>query len=201
MPARVKAGAAVARSHHYVWHFERLESKIMAPSLAYVRDAMGHGDVPSTLASFLFKRRVYMVTGVRVVAGARMQRERRAKASVGADAEASDPGQAVAAGARASASREQLDTEEFGKASDFVFAYRLNEVHYRGTVTHRPYTGGETSSADAPAAKRESEILIDGFEVLKISDVPFAGNSKDFDRVTVSEHQGMECFLSKDAPL
>ncbi|KAI1172883.1 hypothetical protein F4777DRAFT_590203 [Nemania sp. FL0916] len=193
-----KAEITVTRTHENMWHFDELQSEIMVPSLAYVCDAMRHGDVPATLKSFIFKRRVYMITGIRVAVGARMKRKDLRSTKVGAEAETSGPNQPVAAGAEANISDNKLDEEEFGKASDFVFAYRLNEVRYRGKVTHRPYTKGETASADAPAVEHESEIVIDDFEVLKISDVPLAGNAKDFDQVTIPGYEDVECFVGKD---
>ncbi|KAI3570611.1 hypothetical protein IWW34DRAFT_774795 [Fusarium oxysporum f. sp. albedinis] len=198
VPAYLKASAATKRSHDYVWHFEKLESYTTSPTLDYVTAAMRHGDVPATLKRFSFKRRVYMVTGVRVARGARMRRSDESSTSLQTAGEISAQDQTVTVGTKAKIQEKKLEAEEFDKASDFVFAYRLNEVRYRGTVKHKPYTGGETSSADAPQADTESEVVVDDFEVLKIVDIPVGKVAKDFEGITVPGFEDLECYVGKD---
>jgi len=178
VPAYFKANASMTRSHDYIWHFKTLESYMTSPTLAYVSAAMRHGDVPATLKSFFFKTRVYMVTGVRVAKGALMRRKDQASKSLETAMQTDAPDQSVTAGTKVQAEEKRPDAEDFDKSSDFVFAYRLNEVRYRGVVTHKPYTGGETSSADAPRADTESEVVLDDFEVLKIVDIPAGMDAK-----------------------
>ncbi|KAH7000680.1 hypothetical protein EDB80DRAFT_895847 [Ilyonectria destructans] len=194
LPAYFKASAATQRSHDYVWHFETLESYTTSPTLAYVTAAMRHGDVPATLKGFLFKTRVYMVTGVRVAKGARMRRRDQASTSLEAAGQTSGPDQSVTAGTQVKMEEKKLDAEDFDKSSDFIFAYRLNEVRYRGTVTHKPYAGGETAYADAPRAGTKSEIVLDDFEVLKIVDIPVGKDAKNFEAITVPGFEDLECY-------
>ncbi|KAF9775976.1 hypothetical protein IL306_005884 [Fusarium sp. DS 682] len=198
VPAFLKAKAAMTRSHDYVWHFDKLESYTTSPTRDYVIAAMKHGDVPESLKSFLFKRRVYMVTGVRVARGARMQRNDQSSMNVEIGGEMSNQDQAVALGSEAKLQGKTMESEDFDKSSDFVFAYRLNEVRYRGKVRHKPFRGGETSSADAPRADTESEIVIDDFEVLKIVDVPVSKDMKDLNSITVPGFDDLECYVPKD---
>lgn len=198
LPAYFKTSAATQRSHDYVWHFETLESYTTSPTLAYVTAAMRHGDVPATLKSFLFKTRVYMVTGVRVAKGARMRRRDQASTSLEAAGQTSGPDQSVTAGTQVKMEEKKLDAEDFDKSSDFVFAYRLNEVRYRGTVAHKPYAGGETAYADAPRVDTRSEIVLDDFEVLKIVDIPVGKDAKNFEAITVPGFEDLECYVGKD---
>ena len=55
LPAGFKSDVSRQRSNEYAWHFDKLESKIMTPSLAYVQAAMRHGDVPTSLKNWSFK--------------------------------------------------------------------------------------------------------------------------------------------------
>lgn len=197
IPVQVKSNAAVSRAHDFVWHFDKLESRIISPDINYVEGAMRHGDVEASLRNFHFKRRVYMVTGVRIVSGARMRRENASSTSGGILAQGGPPDQSMEAGVRGQLTATSLDSEAFDKASDFVFAYRLNEVRYRGTVTHKPYTGGEAASADSSQAPEGNAIELADFEVLKMVDIPFSGGAGDFERVDVPDHDEMECFVLK----
>ncbi|KAJ6447115.1 hypothetical protein O9K51_01890 [Purpureocillium lavendulum] len=196
LPARFSSSVAASRSDEYTWHFKSLESRLLSPSLAYVQDAMRHGDVPATLKTWLFKHRVYMVTGVRVVSGARMKRKDQTSMSASLAAEA-PLDESVSAGATGNIASSSVESEGFEKATDFVFAYRLNEISYRGNVKHKPYTGGETESSDKAQGPRPSEIEIDDFEVLKISERPLAGSADDFDRVSIPGFEDVECFVPK----
>jgi hypothetical protein len=199
LPAGFKSDVSRQRSNEYAWHFDKLESKIMTPSLAYVQAAMRHGDVPTSLKNWSFKKRVYMVTGVRAVSGARMKQNNAASTKVEGSVEASPlgDGQGDKVGVKTVVAMSSSDSEAFESASDFVLAYRLNEVRYRSTVTHRPYTQGETSSAETGVAP-QTEISIEDFEVLKISDIPFGGDAKTATRVRVAGYDEIECFVHKD---
>lgn len=199
IPIHIKSNAAVSRIHDFEWYFEKLESRIMSPDIKYVEGAMRHGDVEASLRNFHFKRRVYMVTGVRIVSGARMRRKNTSSTSGETSAQGGPPDQFVTAGGRAQFTANSLDSEAFDKATDFVFAYRLNEVKYRGKVTHKPYTGGEAASADEPQAPKEGEVEVMDFEVLKVSDIPLSGGSAEFERVDVPDYEEMECFVVKQA--
>ncbi|KAL7918432.1 hypothetical protein ACQKWADRAFT_330826 [Trichoderma austrokoningii] len=181
VPAYVKSDASMQQSHDYIWHFDTLESHTTSPTLAYVTEAMRHGDVPATLKGWLFKTRVYIVTG-----------------PFGAEAQTSDLDQAVTVGMKAKVGEKRLDSEDFDKSSDFVFAYRLNEIRYRGTIKHNPYNGSETSSADAPQRQAAMEIELDDFKVLKIVDTPVGKDAKNFEALTVPGFEDLECYVAND---
>ncbi|KAL7898910.1 hypothetical protein HDV64DRAFT_291651 [Trichoderma sp. TUCIM 5745] len=198
VPTYFKADVSIQQSLDYVWHFDALESYTTSPTLAYVTEAMQHGDVPAALKGWLFKTRVYMVTGVRVAKGARMRRKNQLSTDFGTEAQTSEPNQAVTAGMKMKVGEKRLDSEDFDKSSDFVFAYRLNEIRYRGTVKHKPYGGGETSSADGPQRQATREIELDGFEVLKMVDIPMGKDARNFKALAVPGFEDLGCYVPID---
>lgn len=202
VPVQFKASSTTTRSHDLSWHFDKLESQIISPSLDYIKAAMRHGDVEASLKNFQwpFRRRVYMVTGIRVVHGARMKRKDTSSTSNTGRAEGTAPDQSVSAGAKFGVASESLESEEYGKATDFVFAYRLNEVKYRGIITHKPYTKGETESADRPAGQRGPETEINDFEVCGsgLDEIDFQDEEDDFDLVETPGCGDLKSYLPKD---
>ena len=188
----------VDRSTEMAWHFKKLESRTASPSLAYVRAAMKYGDVPETLKTYLFKRRVYMVTGVRAAHGAHMEKRDQDETLVQAriDGDLSSQEIPVAAGARAGAAMIDAETHKFDSASDFVFAYRLNEVHYRGKITHKPFKKGEISAAEGPDSGRR-ELSYEDFDVdqLETEDFDGDGYEESFEEHDVPDHLDLKCLI------
>jgi hypothetical protein len=197
IPAQFRASSASTHAHDLEWRFDKLESRIMSPTLAYLQKTMRHGDVEATLKNWKFKRHVYMVTGVRIVNGARMRRKDTSSTSNTLVAEGGPPDQSVFAGMRGKFAGSSTDSEEFDRATDFVFAYRLNEVSYRGTVTHKPYTKGEVASADKRAEQSGPKVEINDFEVLESIEFDFSDAEDDFERVPVPGYDDVESFLGK----
>jgi hypothetical protein len=197
IPAQLSAAMSAEHLRKREWHFDVLESSIIAPTLEYVKLAMRHGDVPESLSGWKFKHRVYMVTGVRIASGARMVRSGTSSKGVHAAAEGALPDQSASGGASAEVTQKSSDSEEFENATDFVFAYRLNEIRYRGKVTHKPYMGGETASADKKGQQGMDEIVIEDFEVLKVVGEPFAGDAKHFDVAEINGHEDLVCLAGK----
>ncbi|KAH7139509.1 hypothetical protein B0J11DRAFT_45362 [Dendryphion nanum] len=193
-----KQHASRSRTNEMVWFFKKLESRIISPDIKYVEGAMRHGDVEASLKNFRFKRRVYMVTGVRIVSGAHTIKSDISSSDVGISAKCGTSVQPVTAGVTGQFSSNSSSYEGFDKATDFVFAYRLNEIKYRGKLSHKPYTGGEVASTNEPRALEDDWEVTD-FEVLGISDIPFTGKSADFDRFDVPDYENMESFYLKDA--
>jgi hypothetical protein len=197
VPVHFKASSSSNHMHDVEWHFDRLESQIMSPTLAYVQKAMRHGDVEASLQHWKFKRHVYMVTGVRIVSGARMRRKDKTLVDNTLMAQGAAPDQSVSAGTRAKLAASSSESEEFDKATDFVFAYRLSEVSYRGTIKHKPYTKGEVASADKRVVQNEFEVEVTGFEVLELVEFDLSDEEDDFERVPVSGYDELESFVSK----
>ena len=141
LSANAGGGAHLERSNSLVWHFDSLESQQISPPLSYVQDSIKHGEVPQYLnppdrkksrwpfAKKLADRRIFIVTGVTVAHGATMTRKNIRASGAGATASA-DPSSmgTVAAGGEAGMESNHVDSEELGSASNFVFAYSVNEV-------------------------------------------------------------------------
>jgi len=201
VPMQFKATSATTHSHDLQWHFDKLESQIMSPSLAYVQDAMRHGDVELGLKNWKhpFKRHVYMVTGVRIVNGARMVKTDTSSTNNKVVAEGAAPDQLASAGTRAGIATHSSESEGFERATDFVFAYRLNEVRYRGVVTHKPYAEGEVASAEKSAVARAPEVEINDFEVFGagIGEIDFSDEEDDFEPIEVTGWDGLETYVCK----
>lgn len=193
VPVQAKTISKGTRTHDLAWHFDKLESRIVSPSLEYVKDAMRHGDVEESLRTWRWpwKRRVYMVTGVRIVHNARMKLKDTSTTNNQLVAQGAAPDQSVSAGTQGGVATKSMGSEEFDKASDFVFAYRLNRVKYRGVVAHKPYTKGETESVDRPSGPRGPAVEMNDFEVVGsgLEEIDFEDEEDDFDRV---EAEGVE---------
>ncbi|KAL7807191.1 hypothetical protein V8C44DRAFT_191095 [Trichoderma aethiopicum] len=192
------AGSAKDGSSRSSWHVEKLETYKISPSRAYVEQAMRHGDVEASLKKWRWRKRVYMVTGVRVARGARLRRVNEDYLNFGAEVQVVAPAEVATLGLKAMMGRKKFDSERFDKASDFVFSYRLNEIDYGSQISHRPYRGGEMASADEPGVRYEPSAVIHDFEVFGLVDIPFGGNSKKFELVPVPGHDDLQCYASKE---
>lgn len=195
--ASANTTASSSRFNKFSWHFDRLDNHTMTPSLKYVKEAMTHGDVPESLRKWSFTKRVYMVTGIRIASGARMERSSEAKNELSTAATVSPSTGVDQIGAGAGMTSSSTNAESVGSASDFVFAYRLNEVRYWGKITHKPYGGGELSSATGTVKPAKTELYVEDFEVLELSEDSWKGNLEDFDLVAVPSHGDLECYCSK----
>jgi len=82
----------------------------------------------------------------------------------------------------------------FEKTTDFVFAYRLNEVNYRGKITQNSYTKGETSAAgDLPTPKAVREL--DDFDVIGIDEEEVDAEDCGLEGIAIPGFDELECFL------
>ncbi|KAM7217250.1 hypothetical protein V8F06_007307 [Rhypophila decipiens] len=135
----------------------KIRSTIITPSMMYVEESLRHGDIPSSITlkwwNRLRAKQLYMVSGVRVVEGARLVRSEKSE-SGGWEVEGRVSASAAAAAAGGAArprainqpqvplvqvggklARDETNREEmsFQSATDFVFAYRLQEIFWYGT--------------------------------------------------------------------
>ncbi|UKZ50408.1 hypothetical protein TrVGV298_004670 [Trichoderma virens] len=92
----------------------------------------------------------------------------------------SAPDDSITAGIKTKMEEKRLDSEEFDKSSDFVFAYRLNEIRYRRTVTHKPYSWGRD------VVSREA------------INIPFGADTKTFKVIAIPRYEDLECYVGKD---
>jgi hypothetical protein len=156
----------------------------MIPRVPDVQAAIEREDVVAQInrSKFNFKKRLYMITGVRVARGAKMHQKGSesigGNAGVGLDLGAFGvaPVTVGVGGAGQSTSSENYG---FKKSSDFVFAYRVCEIHYGKDVYVKPYNSGETfgtndgGDGDEPSEDEEEKLQKIVVEDIETSD--FAG--------------------------
>lgn len=161
LPISAELGGSGFVSKNATWHFDRIETETMVPRLADVRAAMSREEVTAQInrKKFDFRKRLYMCTGVRVARGARLCK--RASIEVGGRAKVGVDLTALAAvpanvGPEMGLSRSTATGTSFEKASDFVYAYRVCEVHYGKDVYVAPYNKGDTFSGNPEYGDEES---------------------------------------------
>ncbi|KAL6403075.1 hypothetical protein AUP68_12407 [Ilyonectria robusta] len=137
-PVTAELGSSRTTSNSLSWNFDRLEGQIFIPRIPYVTEALQSDSVVSQIkrSMFNFRKRLYIVTGVRIARGARMSDQRSCasgfNASLGVDGTAY--GVPATLGVDGGFSRASDTTNSFQGASDFVYAYRLwlSTVDYDG---------------------------------------------------------------------
>jgi hypothetical protein len=168
LPAKGGASINIERSDRLSWNFDSLKSTQITPTRQYVQDSLQHGEVARYIEawSWPWDRRLFIVTGVTIAEGARMEKSRSRAAAIEAAGNVgiSSSGSARVGGEGHLESTD-TNTERLGGASDFVFAYSLNEIFYR-KVTHRPFRKGEVQSlpsernTDGDTEQVEEDILV-----------------------------------------
>lgn len=103
------------------WHFDKIEKSLMVPDDEYVDRAMSQSRVKRWMSENSGKG-MWMVTGVQIAKGARRHGETKSR-------DLRDSGISMGNGGISSTAMRQ-DSDEIGKGSDFVYAYRVNEIGY-----------------------------------------------------------------------
>lgn len=153
LPIQADLKAEKQYSNSVIWNFDRIDSEIFIPRLQDIQDAVNREEVLTQIhrKKFDFRKRLYMITGVRVARGARLNQQFSKTygggARVGVDlaAFAAAP---VTVGPSGDISNTVAENYSFKSSSDFVYAYRVCEVHYGKDVHVRPYSKGETFGID-----------------------------------------------------
>lgn len=183
LPVGADTDIDVERSNTLSWHFDSLKSTQISPTLQYVQASMEHGDVPAYLKTFHWDKRVFMVTGVTIAEGARMEKIDMQSAEAYASAKADLSGLGFAtAGVAGGLEFKDSSMEKLGKTTDFILAYSLNEVFYR-KITHRPFRKGEVQSIQKEGDKESEDSAreIDGIVVDDIAEEPYQSGDNDVD--------------------
>ena len=148
------------------WQFDRLEGQIVVPRLEDVKTALETDSVTEYIGriKWNFRKRLYIVTGVRIAHGARLTESVstgiEGSISAGVDLTALS-GAPVTVGVDASLTRGAHASHAFQGSSSFVFAYRLAELWY-GKNTHlEPFTSGETFNLDSGREDEERAEIDD----------------------------------------
>ncbi|KAL1628307.1 hypothetical protein SLS54_001880 [Diplodia seriata] len=184
------------------WEVRRMRTRTLAAApTEFVEGAAGAAAVRAYVARNRFRRRVYMVTGVKTAAGARgfaeSVRERGVDARVGVDA--TPFGVPVAAGPRAEGGRAAETRVGFGGAEEFVFAFCLREVRVKrsGEVRQRGFRDGDFMGVDE-LRREERSVEQVGVEVVGLAERDAGGDDLDLEEVeAVEEENGEECVCVK----
>lgn len=180
LPVQPELGANRSKSNDVSWHFERLDTEIMVPRLLDVQAAMSKEEVIAQINrnKFDFKKRLYMVTGIRIARGAKlsqqMSRAVRGDAKIGVDLTVSSTAR-VSAGAGESWENTKSTGYSFDGATDFIYAYRVCEIHYGKDVFVQPFSKGDTFgvdlndeeglSEDGDNMEEEQRIIVEGIDI------------------------------------
>lgn len=117
-----------------VYKFERMESQSFTPEEAYVTEALKAPSIMRFLEKSSFKKPVYMVTGIRVAYGAKVKsvfkRGYGGQAKIGVDGTGS--GVPVSIGPELEVQNSNKTGTEFDGGSDFVFAFQLTRISFKG---------------------------------------------------------------------
>ncbi|RDL37539.1 Uncharacterized protein BP5553_04972 [Venustampulla echinocandica] len=161
LPVQAELSGTRSASESWNWSFDRLESETIVPRLVDVQAAMKREEIVRQInhRKFDFRKRLYMVTGIRVARGAKLSQS--SSKSVGIDAKAGLDlvnliGAPIAAGPKAGVKRGKDYETSFEGASDFVFAYRVCEVYYGKDVYVKPYNKGDTLGVHGGMETQES---------------------------------------------
>lgn len=164
LPIKSELGAKHHTSKSTTWHFDRLDSEVMIPHLQDVQAAIVREEVVAQINrnKFNFRKRLYMITGIRIARGAKLQQKSSmsmgANAKVGVDLAALGVAPTTV-GPAVDVTSTNSENHSFKNSSDFVYAYRVCEIHYGKDVYVKPFNKGETFGVhkDAKADKVSDE--------------------------------------------
>ncbi len=136
--AGASADASVGTTRSQTGYADAVTTTMVTPSNSFVDDCLRHGDVPGKLKS-LTRTRLFMVTGIKVFKGARMELSDERSKAAGAKVEADGTSLGVLGrlGGSISGVRKSKQSTSFGGATDYIFAYTVQEIIWNpifGTV-------------------------------------------------------------------
>jgi hypothetical protein len=180
LPIQPELGANQSKSKDVSWHFKRLDTEVMVPRLLDIQAALSKDEVVAQINrnKFDFKKRLYMVTGIRIARGAKLSQQ--TSSTIGGDSKVSvdltvsyiAP---VSVGAAKSWETTKSTGYSFNEATDFIYAYRVCEIHYGKDAFVKPFNKGDTfgvdltdeegSSGDEDDTAEPQRILVEGIDV------------------------------------
>lgn len=155
-------------TRHDIYTFAQMDTTEFFPDVDYVRDALTVPAVKHYLERQRFRKSVYMVVGIKSVAGATVRTicssDRGASLSAGVDL-------ALVGGppvAPSGAVEGRLGNEEeiaFSDDKEFVFAFRVRKVRVRrsGSIVHDDYNRNSLLGVDDDEPL-EDDLLVEGLE-------------------------------------
>lgn len=116
----------------HLYKIERMEEKLIVPTVEYVKQSVFQPEVLGYLASMLYKKSLYMVVGIRVAFDATVSHSKKLGHTGGLHATV--PGAAmgipVDLGAGVKGSTDTGFNQRMHLSDGFVFAYRLRKIRY-----------------------------------------------------------------------
>lgn len=184
------------------WKVDVMRTRTFAPPAEFVEAAVRERAVRGYITGNMFRRKVYMVTGVKIASGARgftsYVRERSFDARVGVDG--TSMGVPVAAGPQVEASEDGRTRVGFRDADDFVFAFSLREIRVKragGVKKQRQFKDGDFMSKDG-FKKEESTATEEGIEIIGLTEYDAGGDEWDLEEIdAMEEENGEECICIK----
>ncbi|KAI4132998.1 MAG: hypothetical protein LQ338_000466 [Usnochroma carphineum] len=126
-------GVQGEKSSDDIYEFAEMETQFFEPTYQYIARSMDIPAVMEYIKRTAFRKNAYMITGLKIVKGAKVATERRR--GFGGDAQAGFGGAAaglpVQLGPDISGKVSDVDKESFEQSSGFVFAMRLREIYYQ----------------------------------------------------------------------
>jgi len=184
LPVGATSGVKVDKTDNISWQFESLKTDQISPPLEYVKKAMRHGEVPHYLRKWRYDKRVFMVTGVTIAKNAQMVKINSNTTAVNATAKTDleSTGAPMTLGAGGEREVHNREVEKVGQATNFVFAYSVNEVFYN-KLRQNPFHKGEVASTGKDYTPEElAEIAaaaaIEDFQVDDIDGDTYCGEEE-----------------------
>ena len=186
--------------------FDSLETKIIAPTLEYIKESMARPSVKEFLGKHFLPKRVFMITGLKIARTAKRGRDRIGGTGGQLQLQVTpSPLMPIHLGPDIGASSERA-TEWCSSASEFIWAFSLRQVHYRRGVVGRVSVyadgatlekgGDENEDEDESEGENPQEHTIDPTKLEVIVDgldsKDFTGENSDLVSIAEIHHAGNE---------
>jgi hypothetical protein len=175
------------KSAQDIYTFKRIDTTYFIPDKKYVEKSMEAEEVEAFMKEERYKKPVYMITGLKVARGARLESANKvtsgSKAMLGVDGPA-------LIGPIAKRSKTRTEELSFGDSSDFVFAFRLRKIRYRRdkkTIEHQPFNEGAMFGIEEKDSMRKSLKLEIGEDDASAEDIKDLEDSGMLDMATSKE--------------
>ena len=147
-----------------VYEFKLLETQFFDPTKDYIEESVLDLPVATHIVDTDYKKRIYMITGVKIARGAdvAVERYRELTGHVHGGIDGTAGGVPVSGGAEAKFRVHEKDNVTFHGSSDFVFAYRLREIYYEKGIKLRDkeFIKGALYDLDKPDKSEEEKRLL-----------------------------------------
>lgn len=164
----VDVGTSYDTQIEETYAFDRMDTKEFLPTPAYLAESIRDPAVARFLDKSRLRKSLYMITGIKTVAGAKAKRSvhstRAGEIKVGHDG--TFTGAPVYFGPEMVLSRKDKEVAAFHGSSDFVFAFRVRKITVkRGQeISSDDYTKGALYDAEARPTQDEESILFPEME-------------------------------------